>query len=79
MDKKVRIPNGMTAIQMAVQAKKERKESKKISMIARGFMKGDMMVEVSDPGQWEFQCDYYKLPEIKKGVSINPFRTPAII
>jgi hypothetical protein len=37
----------------------------------KGFMKGDMMVEVSDPGQWEFQCDYYKLPEIKKGVPIN--------
>jgi hypothetical protein len=43
MDKKVRIPNGMTAIQMAVKAKNERKESKKISMIARGVMKGDMM------------------------------------
>lgn len=43
MDNKVRIPDGMTAIQMAAQAKKERKESKKISMISRGVMKGEMM------------------------------------
>ena len=46
--KKVRIPNGMTAIQMAVQAKKERKESKKISRIARGVRKGDMMGGMSE-------------------------------
>ena len=43
MDKKVRIPNGMTAIQMALMSKQEKKESKKVSMIARGVMKGDMM------------------------------------
>ena len=43
MDKKVRIPDGMTAIQMALMAKQEKKESKKVSMIARGVMKGDMM------------------------------------
>ena len=43
MDNKVRIPDGMTAIQMAAQDKKERKQSKKISMISRGVMKGEMM------------------------------------
>jgi hypothetical protein len=43
MNNKVKIPNGMTAIQVAVKDKQERKEAKKVSMIARGVMKGDMM------------------------------------
>ncbi len=46
MDNKKRIPDGMTAIQMALMAKQEKKEAKKVSMIARGVMKGDMMSDM---------------------------------
>ncbi len=43
MKNKVRIPDGMTAIQVALKDKQERKEAKKVSMISRGVMRGNMM------------------------------------
>ena len=46
MDNKKRIPDGMTAIQMALMSKQEKKEAKKVSMIARGVMKGEMMSDM---------------------------------
>tara|TARA_R110000772_G_scaffold219802_2_gene330356 strand:+ start:1872 stop:2039 length:168 start_codon:yes stop_codon:yes gene_type:complete len=46
MDNKKRIPNGMTAIQMALMSKQEKKEAKKVSMIAQGVMKGEMMSDM---------------------------------